>query len=196
MTVTNNVRSNIRASRAAPKARFDSPEMKSMKSKIIILIVIPVLFKSLNVSALVLGPFPGWDRMEKMSSNIAVVACYQPLSSRPNYDDDVVGSDRQAHLYLSLKGTNWASNFRLLTNYPLLRGRKYLVFGYYVDGTFEAFEDYRVVPLSRDFDIKSVSGKSPDQQLQILFQDGIKEMDREIQNDEAEKQRMEEALRQ
>lgn len=167
-----------------------------MNPKIILLIVGPVLFKSLTAAALVLGPFPEWDRLEEMSSNIAVVACYRPLPAEPNSNDDVVMSDSRAWILSPLRGKDAAGYIRLLTNHTLSRGRNYLVFGYYVNGAFEAFEDYRVVPLSKDFDIKSLSGKTLDQQLQILFEDGVKEMNRQIQEDEAEKQRLQEALHQ
>ncbi|HEY1787283.1 MAG TPA: hypothetical protein VGJ73_03970, partial [Verrucomicrobiae bacterium] len=112
-----------------------------------------------------------------------------------NYNDDVVRSDWQVVLLSSLRGTNATGHFRLLTNHSLSRGHKYLVLGYYIDGDYEAFEDYRVVPLSHDFDVKSLSNKPLNQQLQILFQDSVKEMNQEIQDDEAERQRLKEALR-
>lgn len=169
---------------------------ENMKFKILFLIVAPMMFASVNAGALVLGAFPGWDRLEGMSSDIAVVLCSQTLPSRPNYNDEVVRSDWQAVLVSPLKGTNAVGSFRLLTNHPLQRGHEYLIFGNYVDDVYEAFEDFRVVPLSEGFDIKLLSGKTLDQQLQILFQDGVKEKEREIQEDEAEKDRLKAALHQ
>ena len=167
-----------------------------MKFKIFFLLAVPILFAPVKATALVLGAFPGWDRLEEESPNIAVVACGHTLPARPNSDDDILSSDCQVYLLTSLKGTNAVGNFRLMTNHPLSRGRKYLIVGYNIDGVFKAFEDFRVVPLSEGFDIKLLSGKSFDEQLQILFQDGVKEKEREIQDDVAEKQRLEGALHQ
>jgi hypothetical protein len=69
-----------------------------------------------------------------------------------------------------------------------------LVFGYYDSGVYQAFEEYRVIPLGVDFSTNSIAGKPLDEQLQILFQHAADNLNREIQKDEEEKQRIEAGL--
>ena len=84
---------------------------------------------------------------------------------------------------------------RLLTDHKLWQGENYLIFGHYDGGIYQAFEEYRVIPLGVDFSTNSITGKPLDEQLQILFKQRIENLNREIENDKAEKQRLVEGLK-
>ena len=168
--------------------------MRLMKLKIISATITILILAATSATALLLGPFPGWSRLENISDEIVIVGCDQPLPSRPNFNDNVVRSDSQVLILSTLKGTNSTSSTRFLTNHELQVGHQYLVFGDYEDGAFCAFEDYRVIPLGTDFPLKSLEGKTLDEQLQILFQRGVDDMNRKIQEDEEEKDRLEQGV--
>jgi len=165
-----------------------------MKIKKISLAITVLALTATSATALLIGPFPGWSRLEKISDEIVIVGCDQSLPSRPNYNDTVFRSDSQVLIQSTLKGTNGPSLIRLLTNHELQVGHQYLVFGYYNDGVFEAFEDYRVVPLGTDFPLKSLDGKTLDEQLEILFQRSVDDMNQKIEDDQKEKDRLQEGV--
>lgn len=62
-------------------------------------------------------------------------------------------------------------------------------------GVYQAFEEYRVVPLGKDFSTNSIAGKPLDEQLQILYKRGIDVSNQEIHKAEEEKARLETAIR-
>jgi hypothetical protein len=146
----------------------------------------------MSAAGYVTVPFPGWEELETRSPDIVIVS---PTASAPRIRVSSPRSDFEVSVELVLKGTNSSTVTRFLTDHELQLHQRYLVFGQYDSDVLKAFEDYRVIPLEQGFDRQSIEGKTLDQQLQILFQDGVKEMDREIQDEEAERHRLKEALR-
>ena len=151
---------------------------------------------AISVIARVIAPFLGWDRLEGASSCIVVAHCGEPTPPTPNVM--VVGgtkSDSEIQVISVLKGANNVASARLQTDHELRKGENYLVFGYYDDGIYKAYEEYKVVPLGAEFSTNWIAGKTLDEQIQILFRHAVGNLTREIQKDEEEKQRLEDGLK-
>jgi hypothetical protein len=164
-----------------------------MKPKKILIFVIIIVLIAIKGGAYALSFFSGWSRVIETSPDILVVTCWNPTPPTPGVDEAGPKSDYQSEVLSVLKGTNKATSVRLRTDHELQSGHAYLVFGQYFSGGFDAFEDYRVIPLDKGFDLKSLKDKTLDEKLQILFQSGVNYMNQKIQDDEATKERLEQA---
>jgi hypothetical protein len=163
-----------------------------MKNKIIILVASLI---TISVTARVIAPFNGWGNLTETSPDIIVVQCGKPTPSNPNVIVvNGIKSDSEIQIVFALKGTNVLSFARLQTDHELRQGENYLVFGYFDTGICKANEEYRVIPLGINFSTNSIAGKTLDEQIQILFQRSVANLNREIQKDQEEKQRLEQAL--
>ena len=111
-----------------------------------------------------------------------------PILDGPRFDSEV-------EVVSLLKGSNITSSARLWTDHRLRQGESYLIFGYYDRGVFQAFEDYRVIPLGADFSTNLITGKSLDERLQILFKRRLSNLDHELEQGQKEKERLEKALK-
>jgi hypothetical protein len=80
---------------------------------------------------------------------------------------------------------------RLLTDHKLQKGENYLVFARYENSVYQAYEDYRVIPLGKNFRTNSIVEKSLDEQLHVLFKKRVDDLDKQIKEDQLEKQRLE-----
>jgi hypothetical protein len=166
---------------------------QNMKTKVTILTAFLI---TISVIARVIAPFPGWDRLKQNSPNIIIAYCGKPTPPTPGIlFMNAPASDSAIDVVLVLKGANNANSARLLTDHLLQQGENYLVFGYYGSGIYQAFEEYRVIPLGVHFSTNSIAGKSLDEQIQILFQRRLDVLNRQIKEDQEEKQRLEEGLK-
>jgi hypothetical protein len=169
------------------------------------LIVSVLLLTSVATAiALLTVSFPGWDQLTEGSPDIIIARCTKtPLPVETPYQiqiDLVVHSDIE--VVSILKGvTNGVASERLTLGPTVLRsmywprqGEYYLIFSSYHEGYHQAIEDYRVIPLGLRVPADAIAGKPLDEQLQILFKRGLFYLNREIQKDEEEKQRLESAL--
>jgi hypothetical protein len=166
------------------------------------LIVSVLLVTSVTAAlAVITVSFPGWDQLTADSPDIIIARCTQtPLPVVTRYQiqmDLVVHSDME--VVSILKGvTNGIASENLKLGPTALRsmywprqGEYYLIFSSYHAGSYEAIEDYRIVPLGLLFPAEAIDGKSLDEQLQILLKQGHLYLNREIQKDEDQKQRLE-----
>lgn len=166
---------------------------KDMKTKII---VPAMLLSALGALARIINAFSGWDQLEESSPYIIIARCEQSTAPlHVTFTENAPKSDSAINILFVLKGTNDVTSARLQTDHDLRQGENYLVFGYDNSGIYQAYEEYRVIPLGADFSTNSITGKPLDEQLQILFKRRIDNLNREIQNDEAEKQRLEEGIK-
>ena len=94
-----------------------------------------------------------------------------------------------------MKGTNHIASTRLLTDYPLVRDRYYLVFGSYYGGTLYSYGPSAVVPLGNWFTTNSIAGKGMDDQISILLTQGLDNVNGEIQRDLEDKKHLEDGLK-
>jgi hypothetical protein len=145
--------------------------------------------------------FSSYDWLNEHSPDIIVVRC---TANPPPPDPRIhtITSDINTYsteVFAPLKGTNVSGSFRLESEQWLNQQEDYLVFGKCENGTCRAIEDFRVVPLGRELYVgqltNAIAGKSPDEQLQILFKRAIDHLGRQIKKEQEEKQRLETAIR-
>ena len=145
---------------------------------------------TIGATARLIAPFLGWDQLQERSPYIIIAHCGKPIPlSGPTIN--APNSDSSIDVLLVLKGTNNVNSARLWTDYELRQGENYLIFAYYDTGIYQAYEEYRVIPLGVRFSTNSIAGKPLNEQLQILFKQRVDDLNREIQSDEVEKQRLE-----
>jgi hypothetical protein len=160
------------------------------------LIVVAILLVTISIVARVIAPFPGWHRLIEKSPDIIIARCGKPTPPPPGVLTlNATKSDSDIEVVSVLKGTNNVSASRLLTDHVLWRDENYLIFGYYDSGIYQAFEEYRVIPLGVNFSTNSISGKPLDEQLQILFKRRLDNLNRQMKDEQEEKQRLEEGLK-
>ena len=166
---------------------------KNMKTKIFVLVVLAAAAGSM---ARLVGSFSSWNQLVEQSPNIVIALCGKPVSPNPNVVvDNGPVSDSEVEIISTLKGTNQIVSSQLWTDHELVPNEIYLLFGRYDSGIYQAYEEYRVVPLGRQFSTNSIAGKPLDDQLHILFQAAVNNLNREIQKDEEEKGRLESGLK-
>ncbi len=167
-----------------------------MNFKIKIMLALTMALLAVGATARVIGTFQDWSRLEEMSSDIVIVYGGNPTPPNPSI---LIGnpprSDSQVDILSVLKGTNNPNSSRLLTDHDLTKGQRYLVFGYYESDGYEAFENYRVIPLDTTFQLDSLKGKNFNEKLQVLLQSGVDCMNRKIQKDEEERDRLQQGIR-
>jgi len=160
-----------------------------MKQKFIIIACALVSFAAI---ARVIEPFHGWDRLKTESPNIAIVECGSPVPPNPNEQTEgAPKSDSNAQIIFTLKGTNETTSVRLQTDYELSAGRKYLVFGQIDKGVFLAYEKFRIIKIGRIFSIESITGKTLDEQVQVILERRLPDLNQELEQNIEEKQRLE-----
>lgn len=160
------------------------------------MIVLTVLLITVSIMARIIVPFPGWDRLKTEAPNIIIARCGKPTPPTP----DVIimnapTSDSAIEVVSVLKGINNASSSRLLTDHGLRQDENYLIIGHYDSGIYRAHEEYHVIPLGVNFSTNLIAGKPLDEQIQILFKRRLDNLNRQIKEEQEEKQRLEEGLK-
>lgn len=83
----------------------------------------------------------------------------------------------------------------LWSDYRPCQGDQYLLFAtYFTDTNCYALDLYRVVPLGHSFDTNLLSGKSLDEQIKFMLHYRLENLKHELQDAEAEKARLEQAV--
>jgi hypothetical protein len=164
-----------------------------MKTKVIVLLLSLITICAI---ARIVVPFQGWDRLKDSSPYIVIVQCGKPTS--PVSNESIIGgtkSDSEIRVVAFLKGTNSMNSAHLQTDRQLWQGQYYLVFGYYEDGIYKAYEEYRAIHLGSDFSTNLIVGKSLDEQLLVLFKHSLFNLNRQLKEEQEEKQRLEEGIK-
>jgi hypothetical protein len=108
--------------------------------------------------------------------------------------DGVITSD--IDVVTVLKGSTKAGPSRLVSTYRLpQQGSNYLLFANYHDGFYQALEEYCVVPLGTSFPSNALTGKTLDEQVDILVRHRLAQLAAAGEKRPDEKQRLEEELR-
>lgn len=155
--------------------------------------------------AVVETSFSSWNGLIQVSPDIIIAHCSRTPDPERDHGSGPTGpmvfSDIEVLSILKGAGvTNWAGGMpqlgtsRLVSTYYPRQGEYYLVFSIYHDGEHQASEKYRVVPLGLDFSTNSLSGKTLDAQIQMLLQRRLNDLNRQMKEEHAEKQRLEEAF--
>ena len=165
------------------------------------ILILALTLRAFTASALLLGIFHDYDSVESQSPEIFVASCTTdpPTLFKPGTQTDNVNT-YAIEILTPIKGTNQPGDAILNSLHWLNVGDTYLIFGNFRDGAYQAFEDYRVVPLGRAiFSVgeitNSIAGKSEDEQLQILFKRALDNVNRQMKQEQEEKQRFEDSIR-
>lgn len=151
--------------------------------------------------AAVTQPFTTWDNLTNKSTDIVIVRCAR-TPQRLNVQSDGVVVEIKDGLISSeiqvvavLKGRTNLGPAVLVSRYWPRQSDQYLVFSYYQDGSFMAVERYRVVPLGIDFPTNVITGKSMEEQIQAMLRYRLDQLNHELEEQQAEKNRLEQGLK-
>jgi hypothetical protein len=161
-----------------------------MKTKLIL----ATTLIALTASAVLLAPFQGYDFVANHSDNIYIAVCVTNPPTTVHGDEPI--NTFSIKIVYSIKGTNLSGTTTLQSLRWLNVGDSYLTFGNFKTGAYQAFENYRVIPLGREMFSKgeftnSLAGKSQDEQIQILFKRALDNIDRKMKEDQEDKRRLE-----
>ena len=169
-----------------------------MKTNVIAFTALLVL--AIGALALRESPFSGWDNVKRHSPDIIIARCVKTV-------DDPLASQRVRSVIFSdieilstlkgrtLKGRTNLGPARLGSLIWPRQGENYLIFSDYHDDFYQAVEPYRVVPLGTYLPPDLLTGKTLDENIQILFQRRLDNLNREMKEEQEEKQRLEEGLK-
>ncbi|HEY1789695.1 MAG TPA: hypothetical protein VGJ73_16225 [Verrucomicrobiae bacterium] len=138
--------------------------------------------------------FKNWDELIQISPDIVIARCTSTYGTNPAAKnayimDNVIPSD--VKVLSVLKGNTKPGPAKLGSFYWPYPDQRFLIFGWYNDGTYTAIEDHRIVPISRDFSLDTLKGKALADQLQIILSNRLNDVDEEINRDKEEKARIE-----
>lgn len=168
-----------------------------MKKNALAVLGLTALFAGVGFAVV---PFNGWDALVAKSPQIIVAKCLKaPVETlyRGNgvaevTRDGIVPSEIE--VIVRLKGITNRGPVRAYCKVPLRRGEDYLIFAHYFNAYYAA-EEYCVVPLGSDFSTDILAGKQLDAQIQILLQFRLNHLNREMENLQQEKMRLEAGLK-
>jgi len=188
-----------------------------MKSKTFLTTVLS-LISGVSVLAYMGIEFPGWDRLQDISTDIFVARC----SETPDPDNMTHYGHRvdfQGLYYANVEiisvlksGTNWTTTMvcppkpglaRIQTAYCPQQGEYYLIFAnpetdYYTrrqaTNYWDATESFRFVPLGAHFSTNAIAGHPLNIQMQTLFKASAFHLEKQIQREQAQKQRIESGI--
>ncbi|HUA65440.1 MAG TPA: hypothetical protein VME24_06310 [Alphaproteobacteria bacterium] len=146
----------------------------------------------------IVSEFRGWNDLVQTSPDIIVARCASTYSAKPSSKnvvivDDVIWSD--IDVLSILKGNTKPGPARLASQFWPYPEQQFAVFGGYSDGRYSAVESYRVVPIRRDFPLNVLNGKTLTEQVQIILSNRLSDLNEEIGQEEVEKFRIQEYLK-
>ena len=170
-------------------------------SRFVIITAGTLLACTCAVMAYVMLPFPGWSALEHKSHDIIIARC------NVTPDPTAVGKDgvernlrglieSEIQIISLLKGITNSGAAQLKSEYWPRQGEYYLVFADYNYGFYEAHEPYRIICLGTYSPTNMLAGKSLNEQIRALLQYRLDMLNREIEQAQEEKSRIEEGLKQ
>ena len=145
--------------------------------------------------------FKGWHELTQASPDIIIVHCtktpdLETVESNGVVRETALGAiNSDVEVIFSLKGFAEQKKARIVSECALRQGEYYMVFGLRYDGLYQATESYRIVPLGLNFSTNSLSGKTIDEQIQMLLQLRLNNLNRQMKAEQEEKQRLEEGIK-
>jgi hypothetical protein len=159
-----------------------------MKIKIIFF----VLILTISVSGIPVLQFPGWEEVERKSTDIIIVRCEKTIDDPANAIRGLINSHIRV-IYV-LKGQTNITSAQLDSMYWPRCGEQYALFSILQNKTYNAIETYRVIPLGTYFPTNSLAGKTLNQQIQSIFQWRLNKLNQELVQRNDEKERLESIL--
>jgi hypothetical protein len=175
-----------------------------MKKQCLIVLFICVI--TISASAVVELSFSSWSGLTRLSSDIIIAQCNKTPDPERDHGSGPTGSlfDSEIEVVSILKGagvTNYAGGTpklgasHLSSDFFPRQGEYYLVFSVFHDGEYQASERYRVVPIGLMFNTNSLSDKTLDEQIQMLLQRRLNNLNRQMKQEQEEKERLEQAFK-
>jgi hypothetical protein len=156
-------------------------------------------------------PFSSWQALVERSPGIIMARCTKtpPLVQfdtngiEIDRRDGIVDSDIEVIRILKGETNSGIERIepaslgaaRLSAQYWPYQGEYYAVFGILYDGSYQATESYRIIPLGHNFPAKSLAGKTLDEQVKFILKWRLDRLNRELEQGEEEKKRLEEGLK-
>ena len=146
--------------------------------------------------------FNSWDDLIEQSSDIIIARCTAtigaPVTSKPiAIMNGIIPSDIQ--VVSVLKGNTKPGPSCMASQYWPSRDAQFLVLANYESDQiytgYVAIENYRIVPLNRDFQTSELSGKTLTEQVKLILSSRLKGLNDELARDNEEKQRIEAGLK-
>lgn len=137
-------------------------------------------------------PFRSWDEVKRRSPDIVIARCAK-TPDQATIKDAVFESE--VEIECVLKGTTNLRPATVDSSYRLRQGEHYLIFSIFSDGVYQTAEEYRIIPLGHYFSTNVLTGKLLDEQIQFLLQYRLNNLNRELQQGQEEKKRLEEGLK-
>ena len=156
-----------------------------MQIKKIVIVASLVLVNT--VWGIMLLPFPGWDEVKHKSPDIVIARCLKTVDDPRTFWD---GIDSDVQIVSVLKGRTNLGPARLFSTYWPRKGEQYLIFSIYHDGFYQASETYRIIPLGTHVPPDLLTGKTLDENIQILFRRRLDNLSRQMKEEQEEKQRL------
>ncbi len=164
-----------------------------MKLRTTIIVLLAAVSTAMAVFIL---QFTSWDDLTKNSPDIIIARCTKPpvvmiSNDGMNWADIEVMS--------ILKGGSKPGAARMVSQYWPQQGEQFLMFAinYQSNNLYQAYnatEEYRIVPLGRFFQTNELTGKSLDEQVQLVLRRRLDDLRVELKNGEEEKKRLEKVV--
>jgi hypothetical protein len=170
--------------------------MKKLSLIVAVLVIANITFGTL------IDQFRGWNDLIDKSHDIIIAKCTATLgTTKPEkltiIIDGVIPSDIQ--VISVLKGNTKVGPSHMASQYWPYQGEKFLLFANYRNDQYytgyNAVEAYRVIPLNRHFQTNELSGKSLNEQIQLMLSQRLADINDELQRDTDEKKRIEEGFK-
>jgi hypothetical protein len=151
--------------------------------------------------------FTSWDDLVEQSPDIIIARCtgtvgtFKPEGATPQkttvITDNIVPSDIE--VVSVLKGNTKPGLSHIRSGYWPHQNELFLVFANYRSDQYysgyAAIEDYRVIPLSRDFRTNELVGKTLNEQIQLILNGRLKDLNDELTRNNEEKLRLEQGFK-
>jgi hypothetical protein len=142
--------------------------------------------------------FKTWSDLTEQSPDILIAQCVSTLgdtkTKRPvAVIDGVIHSEIE--VVCVLKGSTKPGPTRMASRYWPFQGEKFLLFANYENNQFfsgyNAVEEYRVISLNRYFQTNVLSGKTLNEQIQLILTNRLNDLNGELARGQEEKRRLE-----
>ena len=157
--------------------------------------MVVLLATASSTFAVFLFPFTSWRDLTKKSEDIIIASC--AVTPPIGFDDGMTWTDIE--VLSVLKGDTKPGTARMVSQYWPRQAERFLIFSTYQSNhlyrAYNATETYRVVPLGRYFLTNELTGKTLDDQIQLVLRHRLDELTRELKEGAEEKKRLEEELK-
>jgi len=158
--------------------------------------VLVLLFAVSTATAVIILPFTSWDDLTKTSPDMIIARC-ATTANPTGIADGMIWSDIE--VLAVLKGDTKPGVARTVSQYWPHQDECFLMFATYQSNqlyrAYNATETYRIVPLGRYFPTNELTGKTLDDQIQLVLRRRLEDVNRELEKNAEEKNRLEKGLK-